>query len=220
MSAAGFVEVLLSAANYFPTAIGVTMGVGGLATARMPWVITAMGMAILGTIMIAIHMLLGKTPLASIPSELTGRHIYEVCSLAPLPGATGTYFSVPSMWITLTTFILMVIMLSAGNVATMNPTAASKEALPVQQRKGVGTLSLLAAVILFLFMLILRVRTGCETIVGILVGIAVGASFGVAWWSIMRVGGPAVWDVHGVMLGTQPGSLRTGPLACLPVGQA
>lgn len=221
MSAAGYVDILLSAANYFPTAIGVTLGVGGLATARMPWVITALGMAVLGTLMIAFHMLLGKTPLKSIPSELTGRRIYEVCSLAPLPGSTDedAYFSVPSMWVTLTTFVLMVIMLSAGNVATKNPTAASKEALPVQQRKGVGTLSLLAAVILFLFMLILRVRTGCETIVGILVGIAIGIGFGVAWWSIMRVGGPAVWDIHGVMLGTQPGSLRTGPLACLPVGK-
>jgi hypothetical protein len=124
------------------------------------------------------------------------------------------------MWVSLTAYILTVIVMSATVVATANPTTASKEAIPVQQRKGVGTLSILACIILFLFLLLLRVRTGCETVVGILLGIIVGGGFGFIWWKfLMRTGGPAVWDVHGVMLGTQPGSLRTGPLACLPVGR-
>jgi hypothetical protein len=217
MSAAGLVDIILSTAQYFPTAVGVTLGVGGLATARMPWVLTAVGMAILGCVMIAIHLVLGRTPLREIRDSLSGRHVYEICSLTPIPGADATYFSVPSMWVTLTAFLMMIIMLSAGNVATTNPTTAPKDAIPVQQRKGVGTLSLLAAVILFLFLLLLRVRTGCETLVGILLGIIIGAGFGLAWWAVMRTGGPAVWDVHGVMLGTQPGPLRTSPLACLPM---
>jgi hypothetical protein len=219
MSAASYMDIILTTANYFPTAVGTTFAVAGLATGRMPWVIAAVGMMALGAILIATHLVLGKTPLNDIKDALSGAHILEMCSVTPIPGVAGTYFSIPSMWVTLTSYILMVIVMSASVVATANPTTASKEALPVQQRKGVGTLSLLACIILFLFLLLLRVRTGCETIIGILVGIVLGVGFGGAWWAIMRTGGPAVWDIHGVMLGTQPGSLRTGPLACLPVGR-
>lgn len=220
MSAASYMDIILTTANYFPTAVGTTFAVGGLATGRMPWVITAVGMICLGAILIATHLALGKAAfLTSVKDALSGAHVLEMCSVTPIPGATGTYFSFPSMWVALTSYVLMVIVMSASVVATANPTTASKEALPVQQRKGVGTLSLLAAIILFLFLLLLRVRTGCETIVGVLLGILFGAGFGAIWWTIMRSGGPAVWDVHGVMLGTQPGSLRTGPLACLPTGQ-
>jgi hypothetical protein len=220
MSAANYMDILLTTANYFPTAVGTTLAVGGLATGRMPWVITAAGMGALSVFLIAIHMVLGKTPLRGNEDSLPGAHVLEMCSLTPIPGASGTYFSIPSMWVSLTTFLLMVIILSASWVATANPTSASKEALPVQQRKGVGTLSILACVILFLFLLLLRIRTGCESILGIIIGILLGAGAGVGWWAVMRSGGVAVWDVHGVMLGTQPGSLRTGPLACLPVGRA
>lgn len=221
MSAANYMDILLTTANYFPTAVGTTLAVGGLATGRMPWVMTAAGMGALSVLLIAVHMVLGKTPLRGVEDALSGAHVMEMCSLAPIPGASAntTYFSIPSMWVSLTTFLLMVIILSASWVATANPTSASKEALPVQQRKGVGTLSILACVILFLFLLLLRIRTGCESIVGILIGILLGAGAGVGWWAVMRRGGVAVWDVHGVMLGTQPGSLRTGPLACLPVGK-
>lgn len=222
MSASGYVDLLLSAAQYFPIAVGTTMFVGGLATARIPWVVASLGMATLGFVLVLLHFFLGLTPAgrSSYGSSLSGAHIFEVCSLTPIPGKDQVYFSVPSMWVSLTTYLLLIILFSAVRVATSNPTTASKEALPVQQRKGVGTLSILACVILFLFLLLLRVQTGCETILGVLFGIGAGVAAAFAFWTAMRAGGPAVWDVHGVMLGVQPGSLRTGPLACLPVGRA
>jgi len=218
MSASGYADIILNAARYFPTAVGTTLLVGGLTTARMPWVIAALGMVSLSVLLIAVQLLLPFTPVAHLKDTLSGAHVFEVCSLTPVPG--NAYFSAPSMWVSLTTYLMMIFLLSATRVATSNPTTAAKEALPVQQRKGVGTLSILACVILFLFLLLLRVQTGCETIVGVLLGLAIGVGAGVAGWAVMRAGGPAVWDVHGVMLGVQPGSLRTGPLACLPVGRA
>jgi hypothetical protein len=215
-----YADIILNIAKYFPTAVGTTLFVGGLATARMPWVVASLGMATLSLILITIHFLLRFTPLKGQIDALSGGNVFEVCALTPVPDKDSVYFSAPSMWVSLTTYLMMLFILSAARVATANPTTAAKEALPVQQRKGVGTLSILACIILFLFLLILRVQTGCETIVGVILGIGFGVAAGVGWWAVMRAGGPAVWDVHGVMLGVQPGSLRTGPLACLPVGRA
>jgi hypothetical protein len=213
MSATGILDIVLSTAQYFPTAVGVTLGVAGLATARLPWLFAASGLVPLAFLIWVLQIFAFKIT----GQHTTAGHIYEMCSLAPIPGPTPRYAYAPSTWMTLTAYLITVLMASASVVATSKPASTTTNAaLPVQQRKGVGTLSILACVILTLFLLLLRYRTGCEGIIGLISGFILGGSFGALWWAVMRAGGPAAWDVHGVMLGTQPGSLRTTPLACLP----
>jgi hypothetical protein len=216
MAAAGIQDIVLSTARFFPTAVGVTLGVAGLATARLPWLFVAVGLIPLATIVSVLQVILSKGS-----QNTTAGHIYETCSLAPIPGGNSVYGYVPSMWLSLTSFLITVFLSSGLVVATAKPTAkTANEALPVQQRKGVGTLSIISCVVLLLFMILLRYRSGCEGILGLLAGLVLGVIFGLTWWHvIMRAGGPAAWDVHGVMIGTQPGSLRTSALACLPTGR-
>jgi hypothetical protein len=216
MSAAGIQDIVLSTARFFPTAVGVTLGIAGLATGRIPWVLVTLGLILIAGIARATQAIFSKWSQAT-----TAGHIFETCSLAPIPGTDTIYGYLPSMWMTLTAYLLTVFLSSGIVVATAKPaTKTANEALPVQQRKGVGTLSIIACAVLLFFMILLRYRSGCEGLLGLITGLILGVLFGLGWWHVvMRVGGPAVWDVHGVMLGTQPGSLRTSPLACLPTGR-
>jgi hypothetical protein len=69
--------------------------------------------------------------------------------------------------------------------------------------------------VLFFFLLIPRYMTSCETILGVVLGLAIGISGGYLWWRLLDACGPDVYpDIHGVMIGTQPGLLHTNPIAC------
>jgi hypothetical protein len=67
-------------------------------------------------------------------------------------------------------------------------------------------------------MMIWRVRPmQCESIIGSILGIGLGIGGGYAWWVILNACGSNVYpDIHGVMIGLKPGTLRTAPLACTP----
>jgi ABC-type transporter Mla maintaining outer membrane lipid asymmetry permease subunit MlaE len=68
--------------------------------------------------------------------------------------------------------------------------------------------------------------TGCEYTlhmgpitlpIGILLSTVIGVVWAYAWYTSTRAMGASLfYDVHGVMMGLQPGGLRTSPLACAP----
>jgi hypothetical protein len=117
----------------------------------------------------------------------------------------------------MSTFFVTVIFTNALNIYTTSPQKKSKEAIAVQQRKGMGLISMLAILLLFVFLMVPRYNTNCETLLGMILGAVVGIGIGVGWWKLLDACGADVYpDIHGVMLGLKPGFLREHPVACVP----
>ena len=135
------------------------------------------------------------------------------------------YALIPSLWVTLTTFVGAYIVINAANIYTTNPSAKPKDSTPVQQRKGMGLISMLAAVLLLVVLLLGRYFTGCEfqlsgpagSAVGFfsfLLSIGIGAGMAFGWWHMLAASGTSNSDIHGVMAGLTPGGLSAGAMAC------
>jgi hypothetical protein len=123
----------------------------------------------------------------------------------------------PSLWIALTSFFTTYIFTNALNVYSQTPlNTKAAFSISVQQRKGVGLISMLAIIVLAFFLVVARyMSTDCETILGIILGLTLGIGAGYCWWLLLDACGSDVYpDIHGVMMGSKPGLLRNGPVAC------
>lgn len=210
--AANILDLLGGILRYFPNTMIATLLVGGIALGKMSWILIAIGGMLAAIAALTLQYALFQSfHLGTLP----GAAVLEMCSI--LPAASGAYLTLPSLWMTLTSFFATYILTNAAVVYTTVPAQATSTALPVMQRKGVGLISMLAASLLALFLVVPRFRTGCETVAGSLTGLGLGAVLGWAWWNVLNASGPDVYpDIHGVMIGLKPGALRTGPLACRP----
>ena len=209
------IEFLSGILRFFPNTMIVTLLVAGIVTAKMSWIFVAIGGLVLAAIILIFQYIAGTLNLGKILDGVPGAAVVEACSL--IPTATGIkYSAMPSMWMALTSFFASYVFINALNVYTAQSTQ-SKDALPVQQRKGVGMISMLAAILLFLFLLVPRFRTPCETLGGTIAGVTIGALGAWGWWTLLDACGSDVFpDIHGVMMGLKPGSLHTAPVACTP----
>jgi hypothetical protein len=229
MSAATMIiELITGLARNFPITLFGTTLVGGLALGHMAWLF--MGLGALSTVLLCIFIqfIAGEklgTGIGSYFPKTADAAVIQACSLVPI--ATGsTYFYIPSLWMALTTYFLFYIFLNAQTVYTTPPTKLPQEALPVQHRKSVGVVSMVTTVLLFVALLSFRLRTGCELTSSFLgLNIPFGALLGIVLGGILAYTthlsasagrGTLYTDVHGVMAGLQPGSLRDHPLACAP----
>ena len=206
------VEVLSGVLRFFPNTLIATLFVVGIATGKMSWVLTSIGGVLTAIAVLIVQYIFNKTlNLGTMP----GMHVIEACSI--LPVASGTYTTMPSLWTALSTFFVSFVFVNAMNIYNTTPAHKSKEATAVQQRKGVGLISMLSIALLYLFLVVPRYRTGCESLTGMALGGAIGAAAGYLWWRILDACGADVYpDIHGVMLGLKPGFLRTHPMACTP----
>lgn len=209
-------ELMAGVWRLFPNTIIMTLLVGGILLARMSWVVIALGGLVTATLTLLIQFVVDKSSLIPGGNMIPGSDIMHACSLTP--NSKGSYAMVPSMWVTLTTFLATYIVTNAAYVTSAPPAPnASTTAIPVQQRKGVGVISILAITILFLFMMFFRFNSRCENILSMVTGAALGIFMGYSWWGILYACGKNTYpDIHGVMLGLSPGTLRTSPLACTP----
>lgn len=224
MSALVIKELLLGLVRLFPnTMTGITL-LGGLALGQLSWVLMSIGALIIALIITAIH-LFGGSITTYFPRTIDAA-ILNACSVIPTTAPGATYWYLPSLWITLTVYYLTYILFNAVSVYTAPSTKLPAEAMPVQHRKSIGVVSIIAIVLLLVSLLFHRAMTGCEYTlylgpvalpVGILLSTAIGVGWAYAWYTSTRAMGASLfYDVHGVMMGLQPGGLRTSPLACAP----
>jgi hypothetical protein len=132
---------------------------------------------------------------------------------------TNLFSTIPSVWLTLAAFYMTYILTNAAYIYTSKPTKLATEAIAVQQRKGIGLISILSTAILFLFFTVPRFMSQCEGHykVGALIGIAIGSLFGWGSWNFLHACNSNLYpDIHGVMIGLKPGDLHTTPRACTP----
>jgi uncharacterized BrkB/YihY/UPF0761 family membrane protein len=211
------IEMLSGILRFFPNAMISTLFVVGMMTGRLSWIFVAIGGILVTIFTLTIQYLFTKT-IGPLPgwAELPGQHVIKACSLLPVAEG-GNYNALPSLWVALSAFFATYIFTNANNVYTQSPPSLKAAAsISVQQRKGVGLISMLAIIVLFLFLLVARcVATDCETLFGVLAGVVIGITGGYGWWAILNACGADIYpDVHGVMVGSHPGLLRTGPMVC------
>jgi hypothetical protein len=217
----------------FPNIMTITLLVGGILLAKIPWIMAATG-AIVTTLAITAIFHLGLSTILSAlgPSSYvvqlfstmglygsrSAAGIEEVCALVPTLGIGGSIITGPSLWIALMSFYLTYVMANAVSVFTTKPANAKADTIPVAQRQGIGIVSILATAIFFLLMVTIRATSSCETISGSIAGVTLGAIGGYSWWRLMTLcGDVGVFpDIHGVMTGLNPAQLKTSPLACVP----
>lgn len=211
---ASFAELLSGILRFFPNTMIVTLLLVGIVTGKLSWIVIAVGAILLAVGVLTLQYVFGKVyPAGYMP----GAAVMEACSLLPVISSTATYTALPSLWMALTGYFLTYILVNAVRVYTAMPATAKNNSLPVVQRKGIGLISILAVIVLFIFLMIPRYRTGCETRMGTVLGLAAGVAMGWVWWQVLDACGSDVFpDIHGVLMGLKPGLLHTAPVACTP----
>ena len=209
---ASTLELLSGVLRYFPNTMMVTMTVGGIALGRIAWVLVAIGAMILSAIILTVQYLFNKG-IGLMP--MPGAAVLDACALIPTI-RNAPYFTTPSLWMALTMYFSLYTVLNAGYIYQANPTRRTKETIPTQQRKGLGLISIMATVILFLFLVIPRFITPCESAMGSVLGLGLGAGFAYLWWKILDACGSDVFpDIHGVLASLNRGKLHDAPRACV-----
>jgi hypothetical protein len=210
------VELLGGILRFFPNTILITLFVLGITTGKVAWILVAVGGLLVTILTLLIQYLFGKGLGLGPLSDRPGAAIMEACSLIPI-ASNATYSAIPSLWVAMSSFFVAYIFTNATNIYTQTPARINKEKIAVQQRKGVGLISMFSVVLLFVFLMVPRYWTNCETRWGVILGLLVGCGFGIGWWYILNACGADVYpDIHGVMIGLKPGALRTNPIACAP----
>jgi hypothetical protein len=212
-------EILGGILRFFPNTMVVTLFFVGMMTGRIPWILTAVG----GLLMIVITMF-AQVLLSWVLGAEMGNYDFtpgevaaESCSLTPTL-LQENYTTLPSLWIASSSFYATFIFMNAFNIYKQAPANnISKDKMAVQQRKGMGLISMVTAALLFFFLLVPRFLTRCESVIGTIIGLALGIGWGFGWWTILNFCGANVFpDIHGVMIGLTPRSLRANPYALVP----
>jgi len=206
------VELMSGILRYFPNTMIATLFVLGITTGKLAWLLVSIGGILIVILTLVIQYMFQKSlGIGPIP----GAAVIEACSMLPVAG--GEYSAIPSVWVATSSFFATYIFMNAANIYSQTPARINKDKLAVQQRKGMGLISMIAVILLFIFLLVPRYWTSCETILGIVLGLIIGHAGGVGWWKILDACGPDVYpDIHGVMIGLKPGALHTNPVACQP----
>jgi hypothetical protein len=212
----GIVDFLGGILRYFPNTIIVTLFFIGIAVGKLPWILVAIGGVLATILTLMIQYIFQK--FVPIPMSVPGEPSAVIAACSLLPDAEGgTYMAVPSLWVAISSFVATYIFVNASNIYSQEPARINRNKLAVQQRKGMGFISMFAVALLFFFLLVPRYWTACETIFGTILGLFIGIGWGWIWWVILDACGSDVYpDVHGVMIGLRPGSLHTNPVACAP----
>jgi hypothetical protein len=220
-------ELLSGVLRYFPNLMIVTLFVLGVTTGRLPFILVSIGGLMVVVATLTLQYILSDTFGLGPPTDGPGASLIEACSLLPV-ATGGEYSATPSLWVAASSFFATYIFMNASNVYTQTPARANKDKIGVQQRKGIGLISMLAVTILFAFILSSRmilklspfVWKQCETTLGVVLGLVVGVFGGWGWWKLLDACGPDYYpDIHGVMLGLKPGSLHTNPKVCAPTNK-
>jgi hypothetical protein len=211
-------ELFAGLVQHFPMTMFTISLLGGIATGRVAWIVMGAIGALLGIVIFSFHMATQSKPIWKDWLSTPDIAILQACAMAPI-SVTTRYQYTPSLWAAITTFFLFYILQNAIAVYRAPVTKLPKETAPVQHRKSVGVISILMTLILLIVLLFARYNTACETPWGYFFGILLGVGFATIFQGVNATGSPFLSDVHGVMMGLQPGTLRSHPLACAPASQ-
>ena len=205
--------------RFLPNTLTASLLVLGITLGKIAWVLIAVCAIALTVLVLALQYVLSKFSTFGIEENTA---ILYTCSILPIKNGAETsnmFSTIPSVWLSLASFYMVYILTNAVHIYTTKPTKLANEAIAVQQRKGIGLISILATSMLFAFFIVPRFMSRCEGTykVGALIGITLGSLFGWASWQFLHACNSNLYpDIHGVMIGLKPGDLHTTPRACTP----
>jgi len=140
----------------------------------------------------------------------------QVRSLKEDPGSVPRRTVAPSHWLAATVFFAVFTMYNSIRVA-IAPAANGVSEEKVAERRAFS-LSATVAAFLFLLLILSRFFSGCETIVGTLLGVLVGGGMAIGYWHFLDLCGsgrvPDVLQVMGSMAPEEKSTLT--PVMCVP----
>ena len=200
-------EITTGILHYLPNIVLISLCILGIFTYNPTWILVSIGGIVL-TILVMLIQYIFYDVLHWI--AYPGYAVVSACSLMQ---KTSNIAILPSLWITLNAFFIGYILRNAINIYTMKPSnSVDNNALNVFNRKSVGLISMLAVIILGLFLLIYRWNRHCDssggvwmTLLNFILSSIVGLGFGIAWWYFLYATKSVVTpDIHGVTIGLNP----------------
>lgn len=199
-------EILSQIGKSFPNIITATLFVLGIMLGKIAWICIAGGAIVLILVVGVFQIIIGS--ITTEKFNVPGAAAVSACSIIPPNSILEESFSnIPSMWMSVTFFYLTYIVMNALTVYNTKPAKAHGDSITVQNRKSMGTLSIITTVILLMCMVCMRyfLWGTCESIIGTLLGGVLGVVGGFFWWKLLAACGPDVYpDIHGVMVGLKP----------------
>lgn len=207
-------EFTLTTYNNLPNTIFITSLLLGAIQGNLPMIWVSMGMILntltVSTLQEALGIIFPRWNQIHQPASAT-------CGIVPDfdMSAPPTVIVAPSHWFASTTYFVVFILFNAIQVA-MRPVQANTDAKKVDVRLAF-TGSVLMVSIFFFAILLLRGFTACETWLGSILGILVGAGVAIAYWYLLDIchsGVPP--DILNVVTATAPpGSIdNKTPVIC------
>jgi len=212
-------DLLSGIMRLLPNTLTASLLILGITLGKIAWVLIAVCAIALTVLVLALQYVLSKFSTFGIEESTA---ILYTCSILPIKNTSefsNKFSTIPSVWLTLAAFYMTYILVNAYHIYTTKPTKLASEAIAVQQRKGIGIISILATSVLALFFIVPRFMSQCEGTykVGAWIGLVMGSFFGWASWNFLYACNSNLYpDIHGVMIGLKPGDLHTTPRACTP----
>jgi hypothetical protein len=129
---------------------------------------------------------------------------------APLPESLGMMGVAPSHWSAQITFFFVFLMTNAIVLYNKPPTEGADPA-KVANRKAQTLTAFLISLALFIALIFLRQKTGCETIAGTALGILIVAPIANGWYHLAALCGARDADVFGILQKILPQNMKDEP---------
>jgi hypothetical protein len=146
------------------------------------------------------------SPLFSVTNSATCHLVPSI----PIDRTLGLMGAAPSHWSAQVTFFFVFLMTNAMVLYNKPPTEGADPA-KVANRKAQTLMAFMVSLVLFVVLIILRQRTGCETITGTLFGILIVAPIANAWYHLAALCGARDADVFGILQKILPQNMKDEP---------
>jgi hypothetical protein len=166
-------------------------------------------------------------------SSLLQANRTDMCDLIiPFPSSASSKqsTSVTTTWMSMVTFVLAYLLFNAIELLNRTPEyppmATDDDKKQIDQgaslRVSQAMMSIIMIVVLALILFFVRIRSGCETVIGSLITIALFTGIARAWFKMLSsVGDDRLSDIFGIANRLlTPDAMTNAPVACLPVANA
>jgi hypothetical protein len=215
-----FHEFLTHGIRILPLIIGFTSLVYGVGVGNIAFAFIAAGMILLVPIVSTLGDSIFTTILGWIPRIPVSWYSHPSspeCGLLTTPTSGQVITSTMSYWTTSMAFFFTYFFLNAMTLFK-RPSAANASYEKVQARKVQSVMSILIAGAIALGLIIYRLKNGCESPIGLLLGVAGGVGVGYGWFEALKAcSGDRLVDLFGIANRIMSADRVSAPQVCVPV---
>lgn len=215
-----FREFLTHGIRILPLIMGFTSLVYGVGVGNIAFAFIAAGLLLLVPIVSTIgdamfSSLLGAIP--GVPLSFYQHPSSPECGILTAP-PQGTFItSTMSYWTTAVSFFFSYFIFNAITLFD-RPAVKTASHEKVQARKVQSAMAIVVAAIMFLLLVIYRLRIRCESPIGLLLGVSGGGYLGYLWFEWLKsCSGDRLVDLFGIANRILSADRSSAPQVCVPV---